>query len=422
MNDITMPDFTNLDKKSTGKTKKDSQKKILIIEDLAEMRFMLKSLMSSLGYRYIDLETTGQGALKAVMEKHYDIVLSDYNLGGSIDGQQILEVTRKTYALDHSTVFIMITADTAYENVVSVLEYQPDSYLVKPFPPEAFIRRLKKVQDQKKVFEKVNKLRMEKDFEGVENETRAIMKSKPNYSGICSKIIGEALYARGLYKDAKIHYLLIIQKNKNLAWAYYGVAQCELKIGALAAAVKNLEQTISTSRHYLSAYDLLADAYEKLKQPENAQSTLKKAIDVSPKVLERSIRLGKLSQKVKDWETAEVSFARVVRISKDSNHEKVEMYYDHLKSITDCLANGVDNNKLTDRFKRSLIRLRQIGKKNPAAISNSFRLEIQQLLTRKYPEEAVKAWAMWNKLIKDGRASTLSEAQELTLKKLLGLL
>ncbi|MCZ2720683.1 response regulator [Marinomonas sp. 15G1-11] len=426
MNDITTPDFTNLndltDANQKGQVKSDAKKKILIIEDLAEMRFMLKSLMSSLGFNDIDLEATGQAALKAVMQKHYDIVLSDYNLGGTIDGQQILEVTRKTYALDHSTIFIMITADTAYESVVSVLEYQPDSYLVKPFPPEAFVRRLKRVQEQKKVFEAVNRLRMEEDFEGVELEAKKIMKKNPSYKNICSKIIGESLYSRGLYKEAKVHYLLILQQNKNLAWAYYGIAQCEFKLGAVAAAAKNLEQTITVSRHYLSAYDLLADAYEKLKQPENAQAALQKAIDVSPKALERSTRLGKLSQKVKDWETAELSFARVVRLARDSSYEKAEIYYDHLKSITDCLAHGIDNGKLMDRFKRSLIRLRTIGKQNPTAISNSYRLEVQQLLTRKYPEEAKKAWLMWHRLIVNGKASAISAAQEKTLKKMLGLL
>jgi len=57
----------------------------------------------------------------------YDIVLSDYNLGGNIDGQHILETTRKNYSLDHSAIFMMITADTTYESVVSAVEYEPDS-------------------------------------------------------------------------------------------------------------------------------------------------------------------------------------------------------------------------------------------------------------------------------------------------------
>jgi CheY-like chemotaxis protein len=422
VNDITTPNFANIDDLGNSeKPKVDSQKRVLIIEDLAEMRFMLKSLMSSLGFVHIDLESTGTAGLKAVLQRQYDIILSDYNLGGSVDGQQILEYSRKTYPLDHSTIYIMITADTAYESVVSVLEYQPDSYLVKPFPPEAFVRRLKRVQEQKKIFEDVNKFRMARDFENVEIEAKRIMQEMPVFKNLCTKIIGESLFSRDMFKEAKVHYLLTLQQNKNLAWAYCGIAQCEMKLGAMAAAAKNLEQTISLSRHYLSAYDLLADSYEKLEQPENAQLALKKAIEVSPKALERSTRLGKLSQQVKDWETAELSFARVVRLARDSSYEKVEIYYDHLKSITDCLNNGIENTKLMDRFKRSLTRLRVIGKQDPSAVSNSFRLEVQQLLTRKYPEEAKKTWQAWHRLILNNKATPITAAQEKALKRMLGL-
>ncbi|WOD07880.1 response regulator [Marinomonas sp. GJ51-6] len=127
-----------------------SNKRVLIIEDIGEMRIMLKSFMMSLGYSKIDVESSGQFAIKRVLEKHYDVILSDYNLNGSIDGQQILETARKNYSQDHSTIFIMITADTAYESVVNVLEYQPDSYIVKPFPPAAFFRRFERVRKQKK--------------------------------------------------------------------------------------------------------------------------------------------------------------------------------------------------------------------------------------------------------------------------------
>jgi hypothetical protein len=86
------------------------------------------------------------------------------------------------------------------------------------------------------------------------------------------------------------------------------------------------------------------------------------------------------------------------------------------------MAVGSDNSKLADKFKRTLIRLRSFGKTNPSALSNSFRIEIQQYLTRDHLGEAVKSWKQWNRLIKSGQASPLSDAQKHTLKKRLGLL
>jgi hypothetical protein len=86
------------------------------------------------------------------------------------------------------------------------------------------------------------------------------------------------------------------------------------------------------------------------------------------------------------------------------------------------MAKGTDNAKYADKFKRTLIRLRTFGKANPAAISNSFRIEIQQYLVREHTGEAIKSWTQWNRLIESGQASPLTEAQTHTLKKRLGLL
>ena len=399
-----------------------SQKRVLIIEDLGEMRLMLKSYMTSLGYANIDVEPSGQSAIKRILEKQYDVVLSDYNLGGSIDGQQILETSRKNHSQDHSTIFIMITADTAYESVVNVLEYQPDSYLVKPFPPAAFFRRFDRVQKQKKTFESINAARKNQDFEGMESQAKAIMAQYPNLASECLKIIGESLYARGRYKDAKNHYMLIVLKNKNLAWAHYGIALCELKLGAVAAAITKLEQTIRLSRHFLSAYDLLADAHEDQGNLNDAQTILSKVLEVSPRSSERAIRLAQISIQLNDWATAEQAYSRVIRLTRETNYEKVEHYYEYLKCLTNLMSSGADNSKWADKFKRTLIRLRSFGKTNPAAISNSFRIEIQQYLARDHLGEAIKSWKQWNRMIKSGHASALSSAQKHTLKKRLGLL
>jgi len=398
-----------------------SSKRVLIIEDIGEMRIMLKSFMMSLGYSNIDVESSGQFAIKRILEKHYDVVLSDYNLNGSIDGQQILETARKNYSQDHSTIFIMVTADTAYESVVNVLEYQPDSYIVKPFPPAAFYRRFERVQQQKKVFEGINTARKMKNYELMETLAKDVMTQHPNFTSQCLKVIGESLHARGRYKDAKRHYMLIIQKNKNLAWAHFGVALCELKLGNAPATIKKLEDTIQLSRYFLSAYDLLADVQEGLGNLEAAQAAMAKVIEVSPRAIDRSVRLAQISMTMEDWTTAEHAYSRVIRLTRETAFEKVEYHYDILKCITHLMESAEDNVKLADKFKRIVIRLRTFGKTNPAVISNSFRLEIQQYLVRNHQEAAVKSWMQWNHLINSKHASPLTDAQTYTLEKRLGL-
>ena len=81
MAEVTVPNFTDVTKQGSSQPTGNDKKRVLIIEDLGEMRIMLKSLMASMGYAKIDVEPSGQGAVKRILEGHYDIVLSDYNLG-----------------------------------------------------------------------------------------------------------------------------------------------------------------------------------------------------------------------------------------------------------------------------------------------------------------------------------------------------
>ena len=398
------------------------QKRVLIIEDMGEMRSMFKSLITSLGYSNIDVESSGQAAIKRVLTKRYDIVLSDYNLSGPIDGQQILEITRKTYSLDHSTIFIMITADTNYESVVRALEYQPDGYLVKPFTPATFQRRFEKILQQKLVFNEIDKLRQKENYKQMEVQAKNIMAQYPHFRSLCLKIIGESLYARQQYKAAKSHYMLVIKQHKNFAWAHHGVATCELALGNVVASINSLTDTIQLSRHFLSAYDLLADAQEKLGNLAGAQEAMHAVLEVSPRSIERSERLGKISYELNDWQSAEKAFSRIIRLTKDTQKEKINHYYGHLQAITNIIACGDSSPKLTEKFKRSLIRLRTLGKDNPIVVSNSFRAEVQQYLCRGHQEEAIKSWKQWNHLIKKGHASPIKDTQIKVIKKHLGLL
>jgi tetratricopeptide (TPR) repeat protein len=256
----------------------------------------------------------------------------------------------------------------------------------------------------------------------MEKQAKAIMLEYPNYNSLCLKVIGESLFARGQYEEAKSHYVTVTEKNPKLAWAHHGIALCEMKLGNIQAAIENSIKTTQLSHHFLSAYDLLAEAQEQLKEYEAAQATMIEVIGISPYSIDRAENLGRLSTQIQDWENAEQGYSRAVRLSRDTNEEKVERYYSHLQSITSLIESGDQSPKLAERFQRSLTRLRTIGKDNPTVITNSFRAEINQKLTRDYREEAIKSWKEWNDLIAKGYAASIPEAQQKVIKMRLGLL
>ncbi|MBU1296024.1 MAG: response regulator [Gammaproteobacteria bacterium] len=416
-----MTDISSAEDSKKNSVEDTTKKSVLIIEDMNEMRLMLRSMMLSLGYTNIEAEASGQSALKRIAAKHFDIILSDYNLGGRINGQQVLETSRRNNILSHSTIFIMITADTGYDSVVSAIEHRPDSYMVKPFTPATLHRRLSRIKLQKNIFSEVDEHRGKMNFEMMESKAKAIMIKHPQYSSLCLKVIGESLLSRKEYKAAKIHYMRVLKHNQETSWAHFGIAQCDLGLEQPLSAVKSLEKTISITRHFLPAYDTLANTQERLGNLKEAQKAMIASLEITPRSLARTKKLGKISVRLKDWKMAEQAYSRVIRLTKDTQHEKIEYYYEHLKCLIAIQENDDQAPQTAEKLKRSLTRLRMLGKDDPIVVSNSFRVEVQQHLNRERKNDAVKSWKQWKQLILSGKASSISHEQELTLKRKLGL-
>ena len=68
-------------------------KKVLIIDDLPDMRTMLRTLVASLGTDDIKTARDGEQAMTLMEHERFDIVLCDYSLGEGKDGQQVLLIT-----------------------------------------------------------------------------------------------------------------------------------------------------------------------------------------------------------------------------------------------------------------------------------------------------------------------------------------
>src|SRR5690606_29031359 len=65
-------------------------------------------------------------------------------------------------------VFIMVTAEKAYENVVATVELGPDDYIIKPFSPDRLRFRLERALTRKQFFRPLFVARREGDFDTAE--------------------------------------------------------------------------------------------------------------------------------------------------------------------------------------------------------------------------------------------------------------
>lgn len=106
----------------------DTQKaKILVVDDEANVLFTMTSILQHEGY---DVDGLGDGAsaIKAIREKHYDLVLTDLNMPG-VDGLAVLAEVRKR---SPNTVTVMITGYASLDSALEAIQLGAYEYLLKP--------------------------------------------------------------------------------------------------------------------------------------------------------------------------------------------------------------------------------------------------------------------------------------------------
>jgi len=124
-------------------------KKILVVDDKAEIRKLLKSYFTQEGYEVVTA-ADGQEALFVARHEKPDVVLLDLMMP-QMNGYDFL----RTFSRESATPVIVLTAKVEESDKVLGLELGADDYVVKPFSPRelaarvrAVLRRMEKAQQE----------------------------------------------------------------------------------------------------------------------------------------------------------------------------------------------------------------------------------------------------------------------------------
>jgi two-component system chemotaxis response regulator CheY len=119
--------------------------RLLIIDDVASMRILIRGLLARLEYKKVfDIDTV-PGAI-AIMEKEHamgspiDIVLSDWEMP-QYTGLELLKEVRGNEKFAR-VPFIMVTGVRSTDNVMAALQAGVSGYLVKPFSEAQLLAQL----------------------------------------------------------------------------------------------------------------------------------------------------------------------------------------------------------------------------------------------------------------------------------------
>jgi two-component system chemotaxis response regulator CheY len=121
---------------------------ILVIDDMAAARQILKAQLNGFGFMNIldaDNGETAMAALQSALDakKPVNLIISDWMMP-VMSGLELLGKVRSTPGMT-ATPFLMVTAEGEVNQVVKALQLGVSDYVVKPFNSELLFKKLANV-------------------------------------------------------------------------------------------------------------------------------------------------------------------------------------------------------------------------------------------------------------------------------------
>ncbi len=108
--------------------------RVLVIDDSRAMRFLLRRMMTELGFE-VDEAAHGVQALEVLQGgERPDLMMVDWNMP-EMDGYEFVKAVRADQQYD-DVPLMMVTTETEMAQVMRALDAGADEYVMKPFTRE----------------------------------------------------------------------------------------------------------------------------------------------------------------------------------------------------------------------------------------------------------------------------------------------
>ena len=118
----------------------DPGMKVLVVDDFAAMRRILKNVFGQIGLSNIIEADDGTTALDVLKDNKVDLIVSDWNMP-KMSGLDLLKNVRSNESTK-DTPFLMVTASSQKDDVLEAIQAGVSNYIVKPFTADTVKEKL----------------------------------------------------------------------------------------------------------------------------------------------------------------------------------------------------------------------------------------------------------------------------------------
>ncbi|AZR72366.1 two-component system response regulator [Anoxybacter fermentans] len=116
-------------------------KTVLIVDDAAFMRMMIKNILTEAGYEVVAEAENGKQAVEKYNELRPDLVTMDITMP-EMDG---ITAVKEIMAIDSNAKIIMCSAMGQQAMVIEAIQSGAKDFIVKPFKNERVLEAVKKI-------------------------------------------------------------------------------------------------------------------------------------------------------------------------------------------------------------------------------------------------------------------------------------
>jgi len=325
-------------------------KRALLIDRYPKARSSLRIMLSALGVTSVHNAGTTAEVLRQVRGHHFDIILSDYQLEDGRDGQQLLEELRQQRLVSLATVFMLITSERAYHNVMSIAELAPDDYLIKPFTADDLHGRLVRALYRKQFFAALYEPLENGAFSDALDACERLLAQDSGFLFDLLRFKGEILNVLGRPVEAQAVYQEVLQQRM-LPWARMGLAIALRSQQHLREAETVAQALIEDFPEFMAAYDFIAEVREEMGKLREAQEALQAAAMISPNNTARQRMVGDVAARNQDFQAAERAYGKVLERRRGSSLNHIDDYSNLARAMID-LGHVEGAKRIADELRR----------------------------------------------------------------------
>lgn len=117
--------------------------KFLVVDDMENMRFIVKNTLNTMGIKDVVVASDGKVAIKVLELQQIDFIISDWNMP-VVTGLELLKWVRNNDKTK-DIPFLMVTAEAEKDHVLSAIQSGVSDYITKPFVPVMLMDKIKAI-------------------------------------------------------------------------------------------------------------------------------------------------------------------------------------------------------------------------------------------------------------------------------------